>query len=38
MPSDAMTVVVDGTVQPDGAVPLVDDRHEHAVEISVATG
>ncbi|HSW33903.1 MAG TPA: glycosyl hydrolase family 65 protein, partial [Steroidobacteraceae bacterium] len=37
-PSDAMTVAVDGTVQPDGAVPLVDDRHEHNVEISVATG
>jgi cellobiose phosphorylase len=31
-----MTVVVDGTVRPDAAVPLVDDRQEHTVEV-VAT-
>jgi cyclic beta-1,2-glucan synthetase len=34
-PADAMTVVVDGQPQPDAAVPLVDDRQEHTVEISV---
>jgi cellobiose phosphorylase len=29
------TVVVDGTVRPDAAVPLVDDRQEHTVEVRV---
>jgi cellobiose phosphorylase len=29
----AMTVVVDGTDRPDAAVPLVDDRQEHTVEV-----
>jgi hypothetical protein len=33
--SDAMKVIVDGTVQPDAAVPLVDDGHAHTVEITV---
>jgi len=33
-----MTVVVDGAVQPDAAVPLVDDGQAHAVEISVLGG
>jgi hypothetical protein len=37
-PSEGMTVVVDGAVQPDGAVPLVDDGQAHAVEISVPGG
>jgi cellobiose phosphorylase len=31
-----IAVVVDGTVRPDAAVPLVDDRQEHTVEV-VAT-
>jgi cellobiose phosphorylase len=30
-----VTVVVDGTFRPDATVPLVDDRQEHAVEVSV---
>jgi cellobiose phosphorylase len=30
-----ITVVVDGTVRPDAAVPLVDDRQEHTVEVTV---
>jgi cellobiose phosphorylase len=30
-----ITVVVDGTIRPDAAVPLFDDRQEHAVEVSV---
>jgi hypothetical protein len=29
-------VVVDGVEQPDQAIPLVDDRQEHAVEIRLA--
>jgi cellobiose phosphorylase len=37
-PSDGMTVVVDGAVQPDAAVPLVDDGQVHTVEISVPGG
>jgi len=37
-PSEGMTVVVDGAVQPDAAVPLVDDGQAHAVEISVLGG
>jgi cellobiose phosphorylase len=32
---EAMTVVVDGREQPDAAVPLVDDRQAHTVEITV---
>jgi cellobiose phosphorylase len=35
-PAGGITVVVDGTVRADAAVPLVDDRQEHAVEV-VAT-
>jgi len=31
-----ITVVVDGTVRPDAAVPLVDDRQEHTVEVVAA--
>jgi cellobiose phosphorylase len=34
--SGGITVVVDGTARPDGAVPLVDDRQEHTVAV-VAT-
>ena len=34
-PPGAMTVVVDGREQPDAAVPLVDDRQTHTVEITV---
>jgi hypothetical protein len=28
-------VIVDGTEQPDAAIRLVDDRREHAVEMTV---
>jgi cellobiose phosphorylase len=28
-----VTVVVDGVPRPDAAVPLVDDRQEHTVEV-----
>ena len=28
-------VVVDGTEQPDATIRLVDDRHEHSVEVTV---
>jgi cellobiose phosphorylase len=31
-----MRVTVDGVEQPDGAIPLVDDRRDHFVEASVA--
>jgi cellobiose phosphorylase len=36
--TSGVTVVVDGTVRPDGAAPLVDDRREHTVEVSVFGG
>jgi cellobiose phosphorylase len=36
MAAGGITVVVDGVVRPDAAVPLVDDRQEHTVEV-VAT-
>jgi cellobiose phosphorylase len=35
---DAITVVVDGTVQLDAAVPLVDDGQAHTVEVRLAGG
>jgi cellobiose phosphorylase len=31
----AITVTVDGVAQQDCAIPLVDDRREHSVEVSV---
>jgi cyclic beta-1,2-glucan synthetase len=34
--ADGISVVVDGAVRPDAAVPLVDDRREHTVQV-VAT-
>jgi hypothetical protein len=33
-----MTVMLDGMVRRDNAVPLVDDRSEHTVEVSVLGG
>jgi cellobiose phosphorylase len=36
-PSGGMTIILDGMVCPDGVVPLVDDRRDHTVEVSVAT-
>jgi cellobiose phosphorylase len=30
------SVTVDGVLQPDGAIPLVDDRQEHLAEVRVA--
>jgi cellobiose phosphorylase len=36
--ADAITVVVDGTARPDAVIPLVDDRQEHNVELSVPCG
>jgi cyclic beta-1,2-glucan synthetase len=32
------SVTVDGIVQPDGAISLVDDRQVHAVEVRIGTG
>jgi cyclic beta-1,2-glucan synthetase len=32
--SGALRVTLDGVLQPDGAIRLVDDRHEHQVEVS----
>ncbi|HUJ11162.1 MAG TPA: glycosyl hydrolase family 65 protein, partial [Verrucomicrobiae bacterium] len=31
----AVRVIVDGTEQPDATIRLVDDRHEHSVEVTV---
>jgi cellobiose phosphorylase len=33
--SGAACVSVDGVEQPDGAIPLVDDRREHAVVVRI---
>jgi cyclic beta-1,2-glucan synthetase len=33
--AEAVRVVVDGTEQPDASIRLVDDRHEHSVEVTV---
>ncbi len=30
-----MTVTVDGIQRADLAIPLVDDRHEHSVEVTI---
>ena len=35
--STAMTVTIDGVQRADLAIPLVDDRHEHSVEVTVPT-
>ena len=32
---EGMTVLVDGVVQHDGSIPLVDDRQEHQVEVNL---
>jgi hypothetical protein len=32
----AAGVIVDGVAQADGAVPLVDDRREHSVEVRIS--
>ena len=32
---DEMRLTVDGVERPDGAIPLVDDRRDHFVEVSV---
>jgi cellobiose phosphorylase len=33
--SDGMSVTVDGVMRPDLAIPLVDDRKDHAVEVRI---
>ena len=33
----AMTVTVDGIQRADTAIPLIDDRHEHSVEVTIPT-
>jgi cellobiose phosphorylase len=33
----SMTVTIDGVQRADPGIPLVDDRHEHAVEVTVPT-
>ncbi|MFN0163003.1 MAG: GH36-type glycosyl hydrolase domain-containing protein, partial [Burkholderiales bacterium] len=37
-PGSAAVVMVDGIAQPGSAVTLVDDRREHAVEVSIVAG
>jgi cellobiose phosphorylase len=37
-PQGSMRVTLDGVAQPGGAIRLVDDRAEHAVEVSVRAG
>ena len=32
-----MTVTVDGIQRTDTAIPLIDDRHEHSVEVTIPT-
>jgi hypothetical protein len=32
---DEMSVTVDGVEQPDKAIPLIDDRQEHSVEVRI---
>ncbi|MEK6682228.1 MAG: glycosyl hydrolase family 65 protein, partial [Nitrospirota bacterium] len=31
------SVTVDGVEQPDKTIPLIDDRHEHSVEVKIHT-
>jgi cellobiose phosphorylase len=33
--NDETSVTVDGVERPDNAIPLVDDRHEHSVEVRI---
>ncbi len=37
-PESAMSVTVDGTHRADSAIPLVDDRREHSVEVIIPGG
>ena len=34
--SSGASVTVDGALQSDKTIPLIDDRQEHAVEVSIA--